>query len=328
MREVDRFRARTLARLPARLVGIPMRRAEETPGAPAVHEGPRSWTYGELASGIEAVASALGRAGVRGGDRVLLAMENGFEALCAFYAITALDAWAVLANARLSGREIDVAIETADTRFAVFAGADSPDARAHARARGARPLAGLRRGGLALAVARPDAAPEPVEDDPARQIAAMIFTSGTTGRPKGAMLSHRTVLYQGAVVAGGRFVAGDCPYVVAPFVHVLGLAGLVAPAIHAGAAFEFAARFDAEAVLAGLAAGRLTHVYGAPPMFAALVAKAGAAGGAAEADPGRWRARRSRLARGRGARLPHAAQHRLRRHRVLAHRHHPARRDP
>lgn len=278
MREVDRIRARTLARLPSRIVDVPMRQAEETPGAPVVHAGPKSWSYAELAAGIDDVASALGKAGVGGGDRVLLAMENCFEALCAFYASTALDAWAVLANARLSGREIDVAIERADARFAVFTEAVSPEARAHAEALGAEPLGGVRCGGLALAVARADAAAEPVEDDPARQVAAMIFTSGTSGRPKGATLSHRTILYQGAVVGAARFARGDCPYVVAPLVHILGLSGLVVPLIHVGAAFEFAARFDPDAVLDGLSAGRLTHVYGAPPMFATLLAKAGASG--------------------------------------------------
>ena len=280
MREVDRFRAETLARLPSRIADIPMRRAEETPDAPAVHAGSKSWSYAELAAGIEDVAAALGKAGVRGGDRVLLAMENCFEALCAFYAIAALDAWAAMANARLSGREIDVAIDRADARFAVFTEGVSAEARAHAEARGAEALAGGRCDGLALAVVRPDAAPEPVEADPARQVAAMLFTSGTTGRPKGAMLTHRTVLYQGALVGAARFAPDDCPYVVAPFVHVLGLASLVVPLIHVGASFELAARFDPDAVLKGLAAGRLTHLYGAPPMFAALVGKAGVSGGA------------------------------------------------
>lgn len=280
MREVDRFRAETLARLPSRIADVPTRWAEETPAAPVVHAGSGTWTYADLAAGIDEAASALGGAGVRGGDRVLLVMENCFEALCAFYAITALDAWAAMANARLSPREIDVAIDCADARFAVFAEAVSPEARAHAEARGAEALAGFRRGGLALAVVRPGAAPEPVEEDPARRIAALLFTSGTTGRPKGAMLSHRTMLYQGAVVGAGRFVRGDCPYVVAPFVHILGLCGLVVPLIHVGAAFEFSARFDADTVLEGLAAGRLTHVFGAPPVFAALVAKADASGGA------------------------------------------------
>ena len=279
MREIDRFRAETLARLPSRVVDIPMRWAAETPDAPVVHAGPKSWSYARLAAGIEEVASALAKAGVRGGDRVLLAMENCFEALCAFYAITALDAWAVMANARLSGREIDVAIDCADARFAVFTQGASAEARAHAEARGAEPLAGGSCGGLALAVVRPDAVPEPVEADPARQVAAMLFTSGTTGRPKGAMLTHRTILYQGAVVGAGRFLREDCPYVVAPFVHILALASLVAPLIHVGASFELAARFDPDAVLEGLAAGRLTHLYGAPPMFAALVSKTDASGG-------------------------------------------------
>ena len=155
----------------------------------------------------------------------------------------------------------------------------------------------------------------------------MLFTSGTTGRPKAAMLTHRTILYQGAVVGAGRFLRDDCPYVVAPFVHVLALASLVAPLIHVGASFELAARFDPDTVLDGLAAGRLTHLYGAPPMFAALVSKDGHASGGddpgppAEADPDRRRAGGPRVAGGGGTRVRHAARHRLCRHRVLADRH-------
>ena len=276
--EVSRCRDEILASLPDRLIEIPLGWAAATPDAPVVHCGPATWTYADLAEGIEAVRVFLGRAGVRPGDRVVLVMENGFAALCAFYAITAHQAWAVMANARLSAREIAVVIERSDARFAIHTSGDSEDARAHAEAAGADIHEDRSFGELALAHARRDATPEPAYEDPARQIAAMIFTSGTTGQPKGAMLSHRTILYQSALVAGARFAAGDCAYVVAPMVHILGLAGLVMPLIYAGAAFEFATRFDIEAVLAGLASGHLTQVFGAPPMFASLLAHAEATG--------------------------------------------------
>ncbi len=272
-----------IATLPRRAIDIPLRWAAETPDAPVVHTGPATWTYGDLAAGIDSFAAVLGRAGIRPGDRIVLVMENCFAALCAFYAITSHDAWAVMANARLSAREIAVIVERAEARFAVFTTEISEEARVHARAAGADIHADRAFGALGLAPACADAMPEPVHDDPARQTAAMIFTSGTTGRPKGAMLSHRTILYQGATVSAARFAPGDCPYVIAPMVHILGLSGLVMPVIHTGAAFEFAARFDAEAVLAGLASGRLTHVFSAPPMFAALLARAEASGAAIDA---------------------------------------------
>ncbi len=280
---MSRYHEEIFATLPRRAVEAPLRWAGATPDAPAVHAGPATWSYADLAEGIEAFAVVLGRAGVQPGDRVVLVMENCFAALCAFYAITAHDAWAVMANARLSAREIGVIVEKADARFAVYSTGASDEARAHCQAAGADIHEDRAFGELGLAQMRPDAAPEPVYDDPARQIAAMIFTSGTTGRPKGAMLSHRTILYQGATVAAARFERGDCPYVVAPMVHILGLAGMVTPVVHIGAALEFAARFDVEAVLAGLAGGRLTHIFGAPPMFATLLARAEADGRPIEA---------------------------------------------
>ena len=253
------------------------------PDAPVVHSGPTNWSYRDLAEGIKAFAAILARAGARPGDRVVLAMENCFAALCAFYAITSHDAWAVMANARLSKREIVVIIERSDARFAVYTPEVSANARTHAATAGAEIHEDPRFGVLAVALARSDATPEPIHDDPARQIAAMIFTSGSTGTPKGAMLSHRTILYQGATVAAARFALGDCPYVLAPMVHILGLAGLVIPIIHAGGAFEFAARLNIDAVLAGLASGHLTHVFGAPPMLTALLTRAKKNGTAIEA---------------------------------------------
>ena len=280
----DRFQADILSALPRRLLDIPRKWASETPDAPAIRFGDRLWTHGDILTGIEAARDVLIGAGVRAGDRVALAIENGVAGLCYFHAIVALDAWAVLANARLSSRELKVIFEESGARFAVFGIGESQAAAKHAADRGASGVSSPHFADMACLLLDGAAVPEPVHDDPAEQIAAMIFTSGSTGRPKGAMLSHRAILYQSAIVACRRsFAPGDCPYVVAPMVHVLGLAGMVLPCLHVGAAIRLAARFDVADVAEALGKGDLTHLYGPPPMFAALIAHAATMGGRIEA---------------------------------------------
>lgn len=277
---MDRFQAETLAALPRRLIEMPRRWAAETPDAPAVWFQDRLWRHGDILAGIEAAHTVLLDAGVRAGDRVALVIENGVAGLCYFHAIAALDCWAVLANARLLPRELEVIFEESGARFAVFGTGESEAAAKHAAGRGVTEKSSPHFADTALLLLDDNAPAEPVFDDSAEQIAAMIFTSGSTGRPKGAMLSHRAFLYQSAIVAYRRsFAPGDCPYVVAPMVHVLGLAGMVLPCLHVGAAIRLSARFDVAEVAQALGVGDLTHLYGPPPMFAALISHAATTGG-------------------------------------------------
>lgn len=267
--------------LPRRIADIPRRWADAAPDAPAIHCGGRQRSYADLSEGIEAAREALAEAGVRPGDRVVLVVENCYAAVCFLYAATALDAWAVMANARLSEREIRVIVERSGARMTVYTTEESDAARKHAQTAGAAEHAHAAYGRVALGPVDLTAKPEPFHDDPAEQIAVVLYTSGTTGVPKGAMLSHRAMLYQSAIVSKRRgFAPGDCPYVVAPMVHVLGLAGMLLPLLYAGASVEFAARFEAGEVISALGQGHLTHLYGAPPMFAALVGRAAEQGGA------------------------------------------------
>jgi len=284
MFDYDGFQAETLAVLPSRLIEVPRKWAAETPDAPAVHFGDRLWTHGNILAGIEAAQALLSGIGVQAGDRVALVIENGVAGLCYFHAIAALDAWAVLANARLSSRELDVIFEDSGACFAIFGTGDSDAAAAHATERPAISVPSGHHADIAHLTLNADSPPEELFEDPAKQVAAMIFTSGSTGRPKGAMLSHRAILYQSAIVSYRRsFAPGDCPYVVAPMVHVLGLMGMVLPCLHVGAAIRLAARFDVAEVAEALGKGDLSHLYGPPPMFAALVAHAAKTGGRIDA---------------------------------------------
>ena len=270
----ERERANFISTLPARLIDVLELRASEYPESPVIYSGEKTYSYADLVTGMAAAKKVLRNAQVRPGDRVLLIMENGFTGICLFYAITALDAWAVLANARISGREIDVMIDRSQPRLVVCAAGERPEEHSLSTVSAVR-CEDTAFGVFSVGEISEAVEPEPVPDPADEQVAVLIFTSGTTGVPKAAMLGHKSLIYQNAIVADRRgFGPGDCPYLVAPFVHVLGLAGIFLPVVYGGGAVELASRFDPEFVMEGLRKRKLTHLYGAPPMISKLVDRA------------------------------------------------------
>lgn len=265
----------TLASLDARVADLIANRARVIPNALAIrdtHDG-RTWTYAALADEIDRAAVALSQLGVRAGDRVAIVQENGIASAALFLAATRLDAWGVLLNARLTHRELSDICAHAEPRRVLYATANSNAAREHAS--DAADTSEIEIGSLDGVFASPEntaANPEPPPADPADTIAMLLYTSGTTGNPKAVMLSHRGLLYCSRIVRERRaYEPGDCAALIAPMAHILGMGGITLPAFDGGAAIELYARFDPPALLASLAAGHVTRLYGAPPMYPALL---------------------------------------------------------
>jgi long-chain acyl-CoA synthetase len=115
----------------------------------------------------------------------------------------------------------------------------------------------------------------PDGDDPRRdrsgdEIAVLLYTSGTSGRPRGAMLSARALLanlVQGAAVDPPMVTPDDIVFVPLPLFHVFGLNAGLGVALYVGATTVLADRFDAGKTLAMIAAEHATVVVGAPGMF-------------------------------------------------------------
>src|SRR6185437_386773 len=105
-----------------------------------------------------------------------------------------------------------------------------------------------------------------------RQCAALIYTTGTTGAPKGVMLSHRNLLYIAAVSSRLRKVGpDDVVYAVLPISHVYGFASVCLGSLQAGATLRLAPRFAPEAVRRALADERVSIFQGVPAMHAKLL---------------------------------------------------------
>ena len=261
-----------LAELPQRLHEIPRRWAAATPEAVAVSEGDVAWTWRELATAVDEGAALLRRLDVRPGDRVMIVGENCAAQVALIFAASQCDAWVVNVNARLSPREIDAIREHSGARRLIYTVAVSPDAAAHAERHGAAREALPLLGELALGALNAACTPEPVAAAGADQVAALVYTTGTTGHPKGVMLTHRNLLYIAAVSSRlRRLTPADRVYGVLPISHVYGLASVTLGTLFAGASLHVVPRYSPQALIDALEHEGITVLQGVPAMYARLL---------------------------------------------------------
>ena len=220
-----------------------------SPRACLVLEDATTWTYADLDDRSAAFAGALHRRGVGPDDRVVLQVAKSADAVALYLACLRRGIVPVPLNTAYTAVEVASLVEDARPALVV-----DDRVLADLRAQGA-PLREL--------VARG-------EDDPA----AMLYTSGTTGRSKGAVLSVRNLVSNAhALIEAWRFSPEDVLVHVLPVFHVHGLFVALHCAFGVGAVVRFHARFDAEAVLGDLARG--TVLMGVPTHYHRLLALPG-----------------------------------------------------
>ena len=114
--------------------------------------------------------------------------------------------------------------------------------------------------------------PEPLSEDPSVQVAALLYTSGTTGDPKGVMLTHRNLLYIARLSSALRMlVPGDRIYGALPMSHVYGLASVCLGTLFAGACVHLEPWYTPLELLHVLAHDGITILQGVPAMYAMLL---------------------------------------------------------
>ncbi|GAB2611519.1 long-chain fatty acid--CoA ligase [Streptomyces capparidis] len=244
----------------------PARRARKSPHRTAlVHRGAEH-TYADLHERTARLARALRAAGVGRGDRVAYLGPNHPSFLEALFAAGALGAVFVPLNARLTGVEVGHqladcgarALLCAPSHTAVAEAADAPGTTVRLPAGG-----GAYEELLASAPAEP--LDEPVAlDDPA----VIMYTSGTTGQPKGAVLTHGNLTWNACNVLVDTDLTGDeVALVAAPLFHIAGLGMLTLPVLLKGGACVLAGAFDAGAALELVERHRVTFMFGVPTMY-------------------------------------------------------------
>ncbi len=232
------------------------RAARSHPERVAVHVGARPWMrYGELARRVACRATGLRqRLGLAAGDRVAICMGNAPEYLEALYAIWWAGLAAVPVNAKLHAREVAFIVEDSGARHVI----DAP----------------------AQVAALDAGTPWPIEEADASALAWLFYTSGTTGRPKGAMLSHRNL----AQMTLGYFCDVDgvredgALLHAAPMSHGSGLYTFTHLAKGAAQVVPESGGFDPAEILELLEAHRNVSFFAAPTMVKRLAQAAHARG--------------------------------------------------
>ncbi|MDS1140233.1 class I adenylate-forming enzyme family protein [Pusillimonas sp. SM2304] len=263
---------RLSAQQPQRLSDIVRFWAARSPQAVALSQAGAVFSYGQLAQAMDAAADVLRASGVRPGDRVMMVAENSIALMVLILAAARLDAWAVNVNARLSAAEIQAIRQHSQPRRVMYTVGVSPEAGAHALHQGAMPLELPGVGQVAMGPLDEACQPEPVYADGRDQVAALIYTTGTTGQPKGVMLTHRNLLFVAASSSQVRgLVPEDRAYGVLPITHVFGLASVAFGTLYAGASLYLAARYAPADLIDTLRRERLTIFQGVPAMYARLL---------------------------------------------------------
>ena len=230
----------------------------------------RAFSYGDLADMVEVMARALAEHGVRPGDRIMLVSEN-----CATYAVTVLaafklKAWISPINARQSVEELEAIKRHSGARCMVFTPEASTASAEHAKRLVAFTLGSLPCGQI-LVTQTYDVAPEPAADDPKLQVAALMYTTGTTSAPKGAMLTHDNLIWNATQSAKLRQMAlGDVVLAVLPGTHIFGFASALLASFFAGVTIRFMPRYSPQAVLQSFAEGA-SVMPAVPQMYQGIV---------------------------------------------------------
>jgi len=231
----------------------------------------RRISYADLVAMTGRYANALAGFGVVVGDRVAVQVEKSPEALALYLACVRAGAIFLPLNTAYTAAELEHFLTDAEPRLFVVAPDRAAALAALAAGRGAR-LETLGTTGDGTLAAAADAAPDAFADA-ARgpdDIAAILYTSGTTGRPKGAMLSHDNLASNALVlVREWRFTSRDVLLHALPIFHTHGLFVATNVVLLAGAAMLFLPRFDADEVMRLMP--RATAMMGVPTFYVRLL---------------------------------------------------------
>src|SRR2546426_525014 len=253
-----------------------LRRAEELGDKPALIEGPtgRAISYAELASSISKVAVSLAARGFKKGEVLGILSTNLPEYAIAFHAVATLGAITTPINPLYTTDEVAHQLRDAGAKYLVTAPQFIDKARAAAQttgieeifvfgeADGATPFASL--------LENDGEVPE-VSIDPRADLVVLPYSSGTTGLPKGVMLTHHNLVANMCQMQGLRyFFEGDTLICLLPLFHIYGLVVVLNMGLYTGATIVTMPRFDLEQFLQTVQKYKVTLAHLVPPIVLAL----------------------------------------------------------
>ncbi|MGH2818589.1 MAG: long-chain-fatty-acid--CoA ligase [Actinomycetota bacterium] len=259
------------------LAGLLRRTASEVPGKPALvaASGGRALTYAELDGAADDVARGLAARGVEPGDRVAIGMHNVPHFASAYFGCLRAGAVVVPLNVMLTAAETAKILRDSGPRVVLCA---PPFAKVVGQAVGdAGDAEVISTDAWAKLTQSSGEAPDidVSEDD----LAVLGYTSGTTGEPKGVMLTHGNLvanLQQQMSIPDAHVTRKDVVFLILPLFHIFGLNVTLGLVIMNGATGVLVERFEPIQALRSIQDHRITILFGAPTMYSAWVDTPGA----------------------------------------------------
>ena len=244
----------------------------------AITVGSTATTYSELWSQTRTYAGALRELGIRPGDTVAVLIPNVTDFARVYYAVLSLGAVVVPIHALLKSEEIEFILSDSKSALLICAAPLMTEGAKGARLAGVpvvsvlaqEPANGIKQ--LEL-LARSATAIDTYQPRQPADTATILYTSGTTGKPKGAMGTHFAIVEQTNVLLLSTFDMrpGDVVFGALPLFHTFGQTCALNTALRAGASVVLLPRFDGDSALRTLIDSECTIMMGVPTMYIALL---------------------------------------------------------
>ncbi|MGW5201932.1 acyl-CoA synthetase [Streptomyces spiralis] len=248
--------------------GVLRRSARRTPARLALEYGGRSWTYAELDDAVSRAAGVLLGQGLAPGDRVGAYGHNSDAYLIAFLACARAGLVHVPVNQNLTGDELAYIVGQSGSALVLA----DPDLAGRLPA-SARSLP-LRDAGNSLLAALPSASPYDGPEPRGEDLVQLLYTSGTTALPKGAMMTHRALVHEYlSAITALDLSAGDRPVHALPLYHSAQMHVFLLPYLAVGATNTVLDAPDGDRILDLVEAGRADSLFAPPTVWIGLAGR-------------------------------------------------------
>ena len=245
--------------------------AGRSPDAPAIRLGEVELSYAELDDRSARLATLLREKGIERGDRVGVMLPNVPEFPVAYYGVLRAGGIVVPMNVLLKEREIAFYLEDSGAKLLLAWHGFAEEARAGAADAGAE-LVEVEPAAFAATLEELEPS-SGVADTAENDIAVLLYTSGTTGKPKGAELTHLNLARNAEISSRTtcEVGAGDIVLGALPLFHSFGQSVGMNASLRVGACLTLVPKFDPGQALTTMERDGVTHFYGVPTMFGALL---------------------------------------------------------
>jgi long-chain acyl-CoA synthetase len=263
----------------ANIAGFLRASAERHPAATCIVAGDASYSWLDIDRAVDAFAAGLVQRGLHAGDRVAILLGNCVEFVVAYYGAARAGLVSVPLNPAYTSAEVAVLLADSGARMLIVqSSTEQVGQDASAALPGCEVVSTASAEWTAISRSGEGAVLAEVATSP-DTLALLLFTAGTSGRPKGAMLTHgalRANIEQLLALTDPPAVAdNDVVLVVLPMFHVYGLNTALGLAVAAGATCVLSDRFDPVESLQLITRWRVTTIAGAPAMYQAWCATPG-----------------------------------------------------